>query len=110
MGLTFPVSYPLASKTIKRLNFNEKYEAELKLLRVQYLHYKPVLNHFSKGGGEVRELFYSLREVPFSHGAFLRHNGARERSIIQLTDLLSHWLSLRIITGTDSSRKQFLDM
>ncbi len=52
----------------------------------------------------------SLREVPFSHGAFLRHNGARERSIIQLTDLLSHWLSLRIITGTDSSRKQFLDM
>ncbi len=52
----------------------------------------------------------SLREVPFSHGAFFRHNGARERSIIQLTDLLSHWLSLRIITGTDSSRKQFLDM
>ncbi len=46
----------------------------------------------------------SLRKVPFSHGAYLRYNGARERSIIQLTDLLSHWLSLRIITGTDSSR------
>jgi hypothetical protein len=32
------------------------YSTTLKLLRVQYLHYKPVLNHFSKGGGEVREL------------------------------------------------------
>ncbi len=51
----------------------------------------------------------SLREIPFSHGAFLRDNGTRERSIIQFTDLLSHWLSLRVIRGTDSSGKQFLD-
>ncbi len=47
----------------------------------------------------------SLREIPFSHGAFLRDNGARERSIIQYTDLLSHWLSLRVIRGTDFSGK-----
>jgi hypothetical protein len=52
----------------------------------------------------------SLREIPFSHGPFLRHNGARERSIIQFIDLLSHWLSLRVIRGTDSSGKQFLDV
>jgi hypothetical protein len=52
----------------------------------------------------------SLREIPFSHGTFLRHNGARERSIIQFTDLLSYWLSLRVIRGTDSSGKQFLDI
>jgi hypothetical protein len=52
----------------------------------------------------------SLRQIPFSHGRFLRHNGARERSIIQFTDLLSYWLSLRIIIGTDSSGKQFLDV
>ncbi len=51
----------------------------------------------------------SLREIPFSHGAYLRDNGARERSIIQFTDLLSHWLSLRVIRETDSSGKQFLD-
>ncbi len=50
----------------------------------------------------------SLREIPFSHGAYLRDNGGRERSIIQFSDLLSHWLSLRDIRGTDSSGKQFL--
>ncbi len=52
----------------------------------------------------------SLRQIPFSHGTFLRHNGARERSIIQFADLLSYWLSLRVIRGTDSSGKQFLDI
>jgi hypothetical protein len=52
----------------------------------------------------------SLREIPFSHGLFLRHNGAWERSIIHFIDLLSHWLSLRVIRGTDSSGKQFLDV
>jgi hypothetical protein len=25
----------------------------------------------------------SLRQIPFSHAAFLRYNGARERSVIQ---------------------------
>ncbi len=39
----------------------------------------------------------SLRQIPFSHGTFLRHNGAQERSIIQFTDLHSYWLSLRVI-------------
>jgi hypothetical protein len=52
----------------------------------------------------------SLRDIPFSHGTFLRHNGARERSIIQFTDLLSYWLSIRVIRGNDSSGKQFLDI
>ncbi len=52
----------------------------------------------------------SLREISFSHGTFLRYNGARERSIIQFTDLLSYWLLLRVIRGTDSSGKQFLDI
>jgi hypothetical protein len=39
----------------------------------------------------------SLRQIPFSHGTFLRHNGAQERSIILFTDLHSYWLSLRVI-------------
>jgi hypothetical protein len=51
----------------------------------------------------------SLREIPFSHGAYFCDNEGRERSIIQFSDLLSHWLSLRVIRGTDSSGKQFLD-
>jgi hypothetical protein len=29
---------------------------------------------------------------------------------MQFIDLLSHWLSLRVIRGTDSSGKQFFDM
>ncbi len=61
----------------------------------------------------VPEFLYrgeSLRQIPFSHGTFLHHNGARERSIIQFTDLLSYWLSLRVIRVTDSSGKQFLNV
>ncbi len=42
----------------------------------------------------------SLRQIPFSHAAFLRYNGAQERSIIQFIDLLSHWLSLVPFKGT----------
>ncbi len=52
----------------------------------------------------------SLRQIPFSHGTFLRYNGARERWNVQFTDLLSYWLSLRVIRGTDSSGKQFFDI
>ncbi len=63
----------------------------------------PIFSHSTHQGE-------SLREIPFSHGPFLRHNGAQERSIIPFTELLSHCLSSWVIRGTDSPGKQFLDM
>jgi hypothetical protein len=46
-------------------NTVQLYSTTLKLLRVQYLHYKQVLNHFCRGGGgrwhwESYELLYSV--------------------------------------------------
>ncbi len=73
---------------------------------------KPLLSLY---GTEWRDRGYGLRgeslsQIPFSHGTFLRYNGAQERSIIQFIDLLSHLLSLRVIRGTDFSGKQLLDV
>ncbi len=61
----------------------------------------PKFDPLTASGGD------SLRDILFFHWPYLHHNGARERSIIQFIDLLSHWLSLRVIRGTE---KQFLDV
>jgi hypothetical protein len=56
----------------------------------------------SANGAEKTLQYYwgdSLRQITFSHGTFLRHNGAQERSIIQLTDLHSYWLSLKVLSS-----------
>ncbi len=55
----------------------------------------------------VHSLHETDSNIPW---AVNEQNGTRKRCINQFIDLLSHWLSLGLIWGTDFSEKQFLDV